>query len=231
VRYGRLIIIIVLAALGGLFLWGVSVRAAAGAALPASIPSASPSASPSATPSPVAQPASTVVVRRALKQRRRAVAAWREWNRARSALGKRLVRFGVHSAAKPDRAEPRARWVAAGLDWKRDAVEYGRRTARLVGKMKHPGGTSSGTRWAPLLRWLRYPESIIPTFVYIIGRESSGRVRAVNPSSGCAGLLQFQPAWYRGQWGYPAFDPFDPEANLRAGLHLWREVGMQPWAL
>lgn len=217
--------IIVLVA--GVLVIGVSVRAAAGAALPASSPSASPSVEPTATP----EPASQVVVHRALKQRQRAVSAWHEWNRARSALSLRVVRFGAHSAAKPDRAESRARWLATAAGWKLDLDEYRSRTNRLVDRMRAPGGTSSGTRWAPLLRWLRYPESIIPTFVCIIGRESSGRVRAVNPSSGCAGLLQFQPAWYRGQWGYPAFNPFDPEANLRAGLHLWREVGMQPWAL
>ena len=80
------------------------------------------------------------------------------------------------------------------------------------------------------MRWLRYPESVIPTFVAIITRESSGRARAYNPS-GAAGLLQFMPGWYRGLWGYPAFDPFDPEQNLRAGLHVWREEGFQPWSL
>jgi hypothetical protein len=96
--------------------------------------------------------------------------------------------------------------------------------------MRHPGGSSNGVRWLPLARWVGWPASALGTLAMVIMRESSGRERAVNPSSGCAGLLQFQPAWFRGQWGYPAFDVFDAEQTLRAGLHIWREQGWSPWA-
>ena len=80
------------------------------------------------------------------------------------------------------------------------------------------------------MRHLGYPEGILSTFAAIVMRESSGRERAYNPS-GAAGLLQFMRGWYSGAWDYPAFDPFDPEQNLRAGLHIWREQGFGPWAM
>jgi soluble lytic murein transglycosylase-like protein len=61
-------------------------------------------------------------------------------------------------------------------------------------------------------------------------RESSGRQNAYNASSACAGLLQLHPGWYRGHWGVPAGDPFDPEYNLRTGRIIWGRCGWSPWA-
>jgi hypothetical protein len=39
------------------------------------------------------------------------------------------------------------------------------------------------------------------------------------------------PPWYHGEWGYPAFDPFDPRANLKAGVWLWHREGWNPWSM
>lgn len=90
--------------------------------------------------------------------------------------------------------------------------------------MKHPGGSSNGVRWMPLARWVGWPEYTLSTLAYIIMRESSGRARALNPSSGCAGLLQIHPC-------HGVANAFDPEVNLRAGLRLYRQSGWAPWAM
>lgn len=66
---------------------------------------------------------------------------------------------------------------------------------------------------------------------YVLYRESKGSPGVVNGSSGAAGLLQFMPPWYHGEWGYPAFDPFDPRANLKAGVWLWHREGWNPWSM
>jgi hypothetical protein len=101
--------------------------------------------------------------------------------------------------------------------------------------MKHPGGTSCGARWTPLARWVGWPSSTLSHLAYIITRESSGRERALNASSSCAGLLQLHPGWYRGWWHLSGvrqpFDPFDAETNLHAGYHMWRAQGWAPWSL
>src|SRR5450759_2292251 len=76
VRHGQAVTSILVVVAGALVL-GVSVHAAAGGALPAESASPSPSATPTASPSPVVPPANAGTVRRALRQRRAAVAAWR----------------------------------------------------------------------------------------------------------------------------------------------------------
>lgn len=101
---------------------------------------------------------------------------------------------------------------------------------RLHHSMTHPGGSSNGTRWKPLARFVGWPESALGTLCAIIYRESSGRAAAHNPS-GASGLLQLMPGWWTGQWGVPAGNPFDPEYNLRSGYLMWRKVGWQPWSL
>jgi hypothetical protein len=71
-----------------------------------------------------------------------------------------------------------------------------------------------------------------PTLFFVIERESGGYPGIVNSQgSGAAGLLQFMPGWYHGEWGYPAFDPFDPRANLKAGVWLWHREGWRPWSM
>ena len=218
--------IIVLAA--GVGVLGLAVHTTGGGVATAASepsPSASPSSEPTATPSPV--PASAAVVGRALKQRHRAVDAWREWSRARSALSLGVVPFRVHSAAKPDRAEPEARWVAAAQGWRVDRHEYVGRTGKLVERMRKPGG-GGAARWWPAALWCGWEPSLRSWFCYVVWRESSARPLAVNASSGCFGLLQLHPmfwaskgiAWIR-----------DPLNQLRMGWKLYRECGARPWAL
>ena len=180
----------------------------------------------SSEPTTTPEPASAGVVRRALRGRRAAVRAWREWGRARACLSLRVVRFGAHSAQQPDRAESEAVWVGAGVAWRVDARAYGRRTDKLVERMRAPGGTSSGTRWAPLALWVGWSRACIPNLVYIIMRESSGRPTAVNSSSGCTGLLQILRSNVAQPWRLT-----EPEYNLREGLRLYRVCGWSPWAL
>jgi hypothetical protein len=76
-----------------------------------------------------------------------------------------------------------------------------------------------------------WPRSEWGTLCYVIYRESRGNPTATNSSSAAAGLLQFMPQWYLGQWSFAPFDPYDPRANLRHGRLLWGEQGWTPWAL
>jgi len=76
------------------------------------------------------------------------------------------------------------------------------------------------------MRYVGWSESTLPNLCYIVNRESSGRARALNPSSGCAGLLQILPSNVSQPWRL-----FDPEYNLREGLRLYRVAGWSPWAL
>ena len=200
-----------------------------GGGLVASASEPSPSASPSVEPTSTPTPASDAVVRRALRQRHRAVSAWREWSRARSALSLRVVRFGEHSAAKPDRSESDARWAGAGRGWKSDAVEYRERTARLLDRMRKPGGTSSGTRWAALAIWCGWPRSAIHTLTGMIGFQSSGRERAFNDVIDCTGLTAIWPKHVTDRtgmsWSAAIRWLMVAENNLREALRIFRAQG------
>lgn len=66
----------------------------------------------------------------------------------------------------------------------------------------------------------------MPTLGRIIALESGGYAGAYNPS-GCAGLLQLAPYWYRDKWH---FGPFDPQLNLRYGRRVWRSSGWHAWS-
>jgi len=59
--------------------------------------------------------------------------------------------------------------------------------------------------------------------------ESELNPRAVNPSSGASGLFQVMPQWahrYREVTGLAYYDGrFDPYANTRFALYLWRDTG------
>jgi hypothetical protein len=220
VKYAILIIVGILV-LGGSVVMG-SARADG---------TASVSASPYPTPTPTATvdpPASAKVRAYCLKSRARAVKVWKRYARARDCFGQRPL---VHVSKRPPRAESAVVWLDAREQWIRERARLERLFRRLREKMVHPGGSSNGVRWKPLMRHVGFPEYILSTFAAIIYRESSGRQNALNASSGAAGLLQFMPQWYRGQWGYPAFNPFDPEQNLRAGYWVWRRQGLEPWAL
>ena len=219
-RDGQKLVIMVIVLVGLVAGAGVA-RAGRAGQEPVTAAHPAQSTEPTSTPTP----ASDAVVARALAQHKRAVAAWLEWNRARSALSLRMVRFRDHSGAKPDRAATAARWVGAAADWRADRDDYRARTGRLVDRMRHPGGTSSGTRWAPLALWVGWPKYVIGELTDIIYRESSGRERAYNPS-GASGLLQILRSNVSQPWRL-----FDATYNLTQGLRLYRLCGWSPWAL
>lgn len=83
-------------------------------------------------------------------------------------------------------------------------------------------------RWRPLVAvW--WPETVIDEALAVMQCESRGDPAAKNPRSTASGLFQFLRGWWSGDWGYPAFDPFDPEANIRAGAWLYGQSGWSPW--
>jgi len=127
---------------------------------------------------------------------------------------------------RPHRGADEAVWRDVQLRWRAQRRDFDDRVERLVQRMRRPGGTSCGSRWAPLARWVGWPRACIPNLVYIIGRESSGRPTAVNSSSGCTGLLQILRSHVSDPWRLT-----DPEYNLRVGLRLYRQAGWSPWAL
>jgi hypothetical protein len=219
---GKIIVFIICIVLGGLLLWGLFARAASSESLPAVAGTLSPTPLPTATAQPCA---STAVVHWASGWRRAAARSWKQWTRARSAFGLRVVPFKALSARAPGRGEPKSVWMDRGSGWKHDRSVYRARTARLVTQMKHPGG-SGATRWQPLALWVGWPRSCLPMLTYIIDRESGGCPTAKNPSSSASGLLQFLSSWWAGKW-----NPFDPLENLHHGYHAWQEVGFQPWSL
>lgn len=105
-----------------------------------------------------------------------------------------------------------------------------RAVARATRTYSAQYGTSVG-RWMWLASDVGWPRSTFGQLAYVIYRESRGSPKALNPTSSAAGLLQFMPQWYTGQWGYPAFDPFEPRTNLTAGVWLWKRQGWSPWSV
>ena len=59
--------------------------------------------------------------------------------------------------------------------------------------------------------------------------ESNWVSNAANPTSTARGLFQPLKGWWGGEWGYPAFDPFDPVANTRFAAWLYYEGGPSHW--
>ena len=212
VRYG-IYLVIALAVASGLLAGGAHSRPAHSRAAPAVGTSSETTATPAAH----------VVVVRALHVRRAALKAGHEWLRARACfLDSGHVRLG----RLPLRSRSEAVWLHASLRWRGQLRDYQQRTQRLLQRMRAPGGPSSGVRWLPLARLCSWPEYTLSTLAAIIQRESSGRQRALNASSGCAGLLQILPSNVTQPWRL-----FDPEYNLRQGLRLYRLAGWSPWAL
>lgn len=230
----RIIVVIVLAVLGGLFLWGVSVRDASGESPPAASGSSVLSASPTASSSPVATPASAKVVHWALAWRRTAVRSWRQWNRARSAFSFGVVSFGTLSARSPNRVASYDRWMDAGRGWKHDRSVYHEKFTRLWDRMNNPGG-SGWERWRPLVRWV-WPANLVNTVIEIMRWESGGNARILNggyvlpksaghgePNPRAGGLMQNMPAPHH--WA-------DPRFNLEYAYHhkYLPAGGFSPWA-
>jgi len=99
--------------------------------------------------------------------------------------------------------------------------------------MKHPGGTSSGTRWMPLARWTGWPTYALHNLAWLIQNESSGRERAVSPTND-HGLVQFNLLSWARTWARRmkcAFIPgvYDPEKNLRFALWVYHVVQHDSW--
>lgn len=184
-------------------------------------PSPSPSPSASASASPTPEPASAALVARSLKAQKAAKAT-----RATLARVRQCFKSGppVAVGRAPKRSASAEVWTRALRKWKYQRADWQDKIKAGRAKMLKPGGTSSGVRWMPLARWVGWPEHTLSKLAYVIMRESSGRVRALNSSSGCAGLTQLHPC-------HGVKNPFDPEVNLRAALRLYRASGWQPWAL
>ena len=85
--------------------------------------------------------------------------------------------------------------------------------------LEHPGGPASGTKWIPLAKYVGWPARACHTLAGMIWHESSGRPWAYNPS-GCSGLTQLAPCWWRGK-----FNPMNTLENLRCALHIWKAQG------
>ena len=59
--------------------------------------------------------------------------------------------------------------------------------------------------------------------------ESGWDANAKNRSSTASGLFQALKGWWSGAWGYPAFDPFNPQANVEFAAWLYYTGGPQHW--
>ena len=202
----------IMALVAGLLLGAPPV---AGAETPA------PTPQPTASPEPTPSPAPDELVRWALAWRRAAVREWRTWNRARACLGLQRRYF---DGPRPERSASAEVWRAAGRDWKHRVRPGGQRTYQdrtraLVRRMRRPGG-SGAARWWPLARSVGWPAAQRANLIRCITLESGGRPNASNGY--CFGLLQLHRC-------HGVARPFDPEANLRAGLRLWRASGWRPW--
>jgi len=94
--------------------------------------------------------------------------------------------------------------------------------------MREPGGTSSGTRWASLALWVRWPRSAIHTLTGMIWFQSSGRERALSPTND-RGLTQINGCnaglWQRVMRNSYYVYSFVAEQNLRFALYIWKSQG------
>lgn len=83
-------------------------------------------------------------------------------------------------------------------------------------------------QWRTLVEAYFQPEDVAWA-MRVMACESGGNPYAKNPRSTASGLFQFLRGWWSGSWGYPAFDPFDPEANVKAAAWLYYNGGPQHW--
>lgn len=216
-------VLIILAALVTVAVVGPGVG---GAAEPS--PSPSPSASPSVEPTPTATPVSAVasanLVRWALKWQRIDRRVWRHMNRARRCLNLKTRPFDNW---RPARKSLPSIWREQGKQWKHESKRVRAKTARLVKRMKHPGG-SGAARWWPAARYCGWPAHLKGWFCYVVWRESNARPQVVNSSSQCWGLLQLAPCHWQSHGVAWIRDVFN---QLRLGWKLYRGSGAAPWAL
>jgi soluble lytic murein transglycosylase-like protein len=88
--------------------------------------------------------------------------------------------------------------------------------------------TAGVEQWRTLVE-AHFQPADVPWAMRVMACESGGDPYAANPRSSARGLFQFLRGWWSGAWGYPAFDPFDPEANIRAAAWLYYTDGPQHW--
>lgn len=91
------------------------------------------------------------------------------------------------------------------------------------------GGCLSDAEIASYARAAGFPESVIPTMVYIAAHrngtgESGGCPGAINPSSGACGLWQLYPCYGGSAW-------LDPATNARLAYQKYAASGLSPWSL
>ena len=96
-----------------------------------------------------------------------------------------------------------------------------------------PAGSGMGSgnveQWRTLVETYFQPEHV-GWALRVMGCESGGNPNAANPRSSARGLFQFLSGWYTGAWGGTgAFDPYDPEANVRAAAWLFYNGGPSHW--
>lgn len=176
-------------------------------------------------PPAVPDPAPTVAPRAdtgwALSMRHRAIVKRKPLVKLRWCLG-----WTSPSAvpSPPSRLAEQSLWTRYGIRCRTLARSFNRERSRLLNRILHPESVSAAS-WRPLLKYLRWPSSQLGNATTCIRRESSGNPRALNSSSGCAGLFQLSPGHWAGH-----FDPFDARLNAAYSLRLWRRSGWSPWS-
>lgn len=90
-----------------------------------------------------------------------------------------------------------------------------------------PAPPVSVESWRPLVAAHFQPEHV-DAALRVMACESGGNPNAANPTSTARGLFQFLRGWWSGAWGYPAFDPYDPAANVIAAA--WLSKGGSDWS-
>jgi hypothetical protein len=73
-----------------------------------------------------------------------------------------------------------------------------------------------------------FPAEHVDAALSVMACESHGDTYAANPRSTARGLFQFLRGWWSGAWGYPAFDPYNPELNVAAAA--WLSKGGTDWS-
>lgn len=84
------------------------------------------------------------------------------------------------------------------------------------------------TQWRELVAKHFLPEDV-EMALRVMACESGGNPNAKNPTSTASGLFQHMRGWWSGAWGYPAFNPFDPESSVRAAAFLRYRNGWTDW--
>ena len=187
---------------------------------PSPSPSCTVSPSPSPSPSPSASPtASPQLVSWASGWHRVALRARVRLVRLRACLGRGRLCALPHRPS----GDEASGWAAFGARCKRLDYRWCTESRRDWRRIVDPQPLRSAVQWRPLLRYVGWPSYALSDAVTCIRRESGGRPWASNPS-GCRGLFQLNTCWWAGK-----FNPYDPEANARCALQIWRREGWRPW--